>query len=217
MSVDRPPRHIAVVGSGAAGMRATLALNLAAAISQLGRRVALCDPDGALGRALGADASGEVTLPGRAAGGFVLVASAHDERAVGCELVVAHATLTPADDGATRAARLLLVPVDASPETLALLRDASAFARSAEPVPRVRAVLARTLPRGVDRWALVERIEEALPGALYGNTLPMTRRADHAATGVTREAPRIALLFGGGTRAARAYRALASEVLVDLE
>jgi cellulose biosynthesis protein BcsQ len=198
-------------------MRATLSLNLAAAMSRLGHRVALCDPDGLLRHALGAAASEhEVVLPGRAAGSFALVASPDDARAAACDVVVAHAAPS-ADDPALASARLLLVPLDASPAAAQVLREVGVLAAALRPVPRVRAVLARTLPRGVDRWSLVERLEDEMPGALYGNTIPMTRRADLAPVGgVPRSAPRIALLYGGGTRASRAYESLASEALADL-
>jgi hypothetical protein len=74
-------------------------------------------------------------------------------------------------------------------------------------------VLARTLPRGIDRWSLVEEIDAVVPGALYGSTVPVTRRVLRT-DGAPSPAP--VLLYARGTRAARAYAALAAEVLADL-
>ena len=197
--------HRVVVVSASAATRATVALNLAAAVSLLGCRVTLRDDDGMVRAALGA-ASNAVTLPG-AGGEFTLVDSPDGAHDATCEMLVSHAADANADT--VRDASLLLVPVDSTAEAARTLADVAARVRALHPAPRVRVAMARTLPRGVDRWSLVERVEETLPGALYGTTIPVARRTIRNTTGN-------ALLFGSGTRAAHAYGTLASDVLADL-
>ena len=128
------------------------------------------------------------------------------------------------EEGATRAfrrARLVLVPVDASPAALSVI-DAVAGAlggpggssvvgrESPHAGPRLRLVLGRVLPRSVDRWAVVERLAESYPGALYATTIPMGRRSGAGGA-------RPATLYAPTTRAAAAYAALAREVWADLD
>jgi cellulose biosynthesis protein BcsQ len=140
-------------------------------------------------------------------------------------LVVARAAPPAAGDWADglREARVVLVPVDASPpalEALDVIADAldgpergrQPDSRQASDAPRLRVVMARVLPRRVDRWAVVERLAERYPGALYVNTVPLGRRPAGDDAGGARPAT----LYAPSTRAAAAYAALAREVAADL-
>jgi cellulose biosynthesis protein BcsQ len=100
-------------------------------------------------------------------------------------------------------ADLVVVPVDGSALALRVLHEVVELVGPSGG-DRVRAVLARRLPRTVDRWSLVERIDEHVPGSLFVATIPMARR-DSARDGA-------AVLYAPGTAAARAYAALAVEV-----
>ena len=73
--------------------------------------------------------------------------------------------------------------------------------------------LAALLPRDVDRWGLVDRVDELAPGALLRATLPM---APSRAAARPVAARRSALLYAPGSSAARAYAALAGEIMRDL-
>jgi chromosome partitioning protein len=220
-----PARVVTVVGAGAGNLKGTVALNLAAALAALGRRVALHEHDGAAAAALGASAPARVPLPrapyGAAAVELALYGADDVPSAPGGIVVV---DPPPRLDARTRAAvaaaHVVIVPVDASPLALRVLADVAATVQAvaASPAPRLRVVLARLVPRSADRWSLVERVAEVAPGALFHATLPMARRAGRDA-GRGGGAPAVggAVLYAPGTRAAAAYRALAVELLAALD
>lgn len=234
-------RVVVVVGAGAANLKSTVALNLAAAVAAGGRAVRLVDGDGASGRALrralaggpgaetgidGASLHGPSTgeradawtarLPWAAAPvavvdhpGLVSLARLHGAPQDGSAAPVTIVDPPPRLDGPVRAALdaadMVLVPVDASSLALRVLGEVEAALAGRGGALCV--ALARRLPRSADRWALVERLEGLAPGVLLPVTLPMAR-----ATAGRRDA----LLYAPGTRAARAYAALARALaLVD--
>lgn len=206
-------RAIVVVGAGAANLKSTVAANLAAAFAAsatLDVPVALADADGASSRALAAEAH-DAQLPW-ARRPVRLVAS---RDAAGDALVVVDPPprLGPATTDAIAAADLVLVPVDATPLALRVLRDVAAVVRVAERPPRLRAALARLVPREADRWELVDRVEATAPGALLRSTLPMAR-STRLVAGDPLSRP--AMLYAPGTAAARAYALLAEELLEAL-
>jgi len=204
-----------VVGAGAANLKSTVVVNLAAALAGAGRAVRLVDLDGASSHALAAALGGAPTLPWATAPITVLApgtAGATSDDAL--TIVDPPPRLDAAVHALVADARLVLVPVDASLLALRVLADveaavaeaaARAHAAGVAP-PRLRVVLARRLPREVDRWGLVERVGRLAPDVLAPVTLPMARSA---------RAPE-ALLYAPGTAAARAYTALAALVLADL-
>lgn len=212
--------HLVVVGAGASNLKSTVALNVATAAAALGVSVALRDRDGAssralgaaLGTTLGAAPGSEARLPWVAQP--VRVCGADESSPDDVALVV---TDPPRRwDDVTRAlvaaCDVVLVPVDASPLAQRVLADVVAIRAAGAAGPRVRVVLARLLPRDVDRWALVEQVAELAPDALLGVTLPMARTARRRATAIS--AVDSAVLYAPGTAAARAYAALARELLV---
>lgn len=175
-------RRVAVAGPGA--LRSTAALNLAAAAVAAGVPAVLHDASGAVAPvALPWAPAGIVAEPG----GAVTVLD-----------------LPPRlDEGVQRALRgadRVLVPVDASPLARRALREV--VAALAERTPSVlRVALARTLPRAVDRWALLEELEALAPGALLPTTLPAGRTRGGGAR-----------LYAPGTAGARAYALVAAEL-----
>jgi cellulose biosynthesis protein BcsQ len=210
-----------VVGAGAANLKSTVAVNLAAALAAAGRAVRLVDHDGASSHALAAALGGAPTLPwatapitvvAPGATGTAVAASADDALTI----VDPPPRLDAAAHALVAEARLVLVPVDASLLALRVLGDVEAAVAEAAGragaagvvPPRLRVVLARRLPREVDRWGLVERVGRLAPDVLAPVTLPMARSA-------RARAPE-ALLYAPGTAAARAYAALAALVLADL-
>ncbi|AHG91796.1 Cobyrinic acid ac-diamide synthase [Gemmatirosa kalamazoonensis] len=197
-------RVVTIVGAGGANLKSTVAANLAAALAALDVPVALADADGASSRALAEP------LPW-APRAVRLVAADTLHAAPGEILVVdPPARLGPSTTAAVRAADLVLVPVDATPLSLRVLRDVAALVDDASPAPRLRAALARLVPREADRWGLVEKVDAVAPGALLHATLPMARSV-RVGTGAPLARP--AMLFAPGTSAARAYAALARELL----
>ncbi|MDF1502614.1 hypothetical protein [Roseisolibacter sp. H3M3-2] len=94
----------------------------------------------------------------------------------------------------------VLVPVDAGPRARRALREVAA-AVAGRPPGTLREALAGTLPRDVDRWALLEELEALAPAALLATTLP----AGRARALVPR-------LYAPGTAGARAYARLAAEL-----
>jgi chromosome partitioning protein len=233
-AVETNPEVCVVAVAGAAGSaRTTAAVNLAVALAGSGLDVRLCDldPAGAARRALGgvaAESSGstprEVRLSRRLRGRVTVGGSSEgvgartspaggpaghtpDVLVVHCPPVLDEIALT-----ALREARVALVPIDASPGALAAVERVAAaigaVRASGSAGPRVRIAMVRVLPRAVDRWAVVDRLTESYPEALYATTVPMGRRASGGAAPPT--------LYAPSTRAAAAYAALAVEVRADL-
>jgi cellulose biosynthesis protein BcsQ len=200
---DARARTLVVVGAGGANLKSTVAANLAAALAALDVPVALADAEGASSRVLGAPlpwTPRQVRLADGARD------AAPDELLV----VDPPARLGPATTDAIADASLVLVPVDATPLALRVLRDVAAIVRVAGRPPALRAVLARLVPRTADRWGLLDRVEELAPGALLRTTLPMARSVRLAPNDPI---ARQAVLYAPGTAAARAYRRLAVELL----
>ena len=214
----RGPHVVTVVGAGAGNLKATVALNLAAALAAHGERVALREHSGLVAATLGVPASGPVALPrapGVGAPAPVLALLDGDGPAGEATVVVVDppARLDAVTRDAILAADVVIVPVDATPLAVRVLREVADVVRSAAPAgaPRLRVTLARLLPRAVDRWTLVEQVTELAPDALFHASIPMARRA----SGRGAPAPR-ALLYAPGTGAAAAYGALAAELLRTL-
>ena len=214
-----PGRVIVVVGAGAANVKSTVALNLAVALSALSAHasgdgvapVVLADLDGAPSAALRLDGAGAAEVPWLARP--LAVVRSLDGAPPGATVVV---DAPPRLDGTTRAAiaaaSLVVVPVDASPLAARVLGEVAAALRDAGGGAVLRVALARRLPRDVDRWGLVDRVDEIAPGALLRSTLPMARPL--AARGG--EGRRAAVLYAPSSSAARAYAALAGELMQDL-
>lgn len=210
---------IVVVGAGAANVKSTVALNLAVALSGFvahaagdGRSpVALADLDGAPSAALRLDGAGMAEIPWLPRP--LAVVRSLDEAAPGATVVV---DPPPRLDGTTRAAiavaTLVVVPVDASPLAARVLGDVAAALRDGGGRAVLRVALARRLPRDVDRWGLVDRVDEIAPGALLRSTLPMARPSA-ARSGETRRA---AVLYAPSSSAARAYETLVGELMQEL-
>jgi cellulose biosynthesis protein BcsQ len=203
---------IVVVGAGAANVKSTVALNLAVALAALvgDEAVALVDLDGAPSAALGVTPQGEIAIPWLPRP-LAVVPSLDAGAATNGTVVV---DSPPRLDATTRAAldqaRLVLVPVDASPLATRVLGEVAAAVPSGA---RLRVALARRLPRDVDRWGLVDRVDELAPGALLRSTLPMARPGAGSRPAAARRA---AVLYAPGSAAARAYAALAEEMMRDL-
>jgi cellulose biosynthesis protein BcsQ len=107
------------------------------------------------------------------------------------------------DDAVRRAlveADRVLVAVDAGALARRALREVAAALGDRAPAV-LRVALARTLPRDVDRWALLEELEALAPGAMLATTLPAGRVRDAT--------PR---LYAPGTAGARAYARVAAEL-----
>jgi chromosome partitioning protein len=209
---------IVVVGAGSANLKSTVAANLATALAALDLPVALADADGASSRALTAN-DGDAPTAGVAPLPWTpravrLADPSHPTAAAG-EIVVVDPPprLGPATTAALAAADLVLVPVDATALARRVLRDVAALVGASARPPRLRAALARLVPREADRWGLVDAIEALAPGALLHTTLPMARSVRPVGRGA---AARQAMLFAPGTAAARAYAALARELLDGL-
>jgi chromosome partitioning protein len=227
------PEACVVAVAGAAGSaRTTAAVNLAVALAVSGLDVRLwdLDPAGAARRALGgvvADHSGStprevrlsrrlrgrVTVAGGSdgAGGRTSTAGVPADRPPDVVVVHCPPELDEVALTALRGARVVLVPIDASPGALAAV-ESVAFAVGAVRAsggvgPRIRIAMVRVLPRAIDRWAVVDRLTESYPEGLYATTVPMGRRAGGGG------AP---TLYAPTTRAAAAYAALAAEVRADL-
>ena len=210
---------IVVVGAGAANVKSTVALNLAVALAARAAHaagdalppVALADLDGAPSAALRLDGAGAAAIPWLPRP--LAVVRSLDDVAPGATVVV---DPPPRLDGTTRAAiaaaTLVVVPVDASPLAARVLGEVVAALRDGGGRAVLRVALARRLPRDVDRWGLVDRVDERAPNALLRSTLPMARPAA-ARSGETRRA---AVLYAPSSSAARAYEALAGELMHDL-
>ena len=207
---------IVVVGAGAANVKSTVALNLAVALSAHGAGddrspVALADLDGAPSIALRLDGPGAAEIPWLPRP--LAVVRSLEAVAPGATVVV---DAPPRLDGTTRAAiaaaTLVVVPVDASPLAARVLGEVAAALRSGGGRAVLRVALARRLPRDVDRWGLVDRVDEIAPGALLRSTLPMARPAA-ARSGETRRA---AVLYAPSSSAARAYEALVGELMHEV-
>lgn len=214
---------LALAGAGTGNVKSTAAVNLALAFAAAGLRVELrdLDPAAAAFTALGGAAEpggGPVELAiSRALRGRVAVATGLPpaQRAAAAPDLVLLDCPQRADavtEQALALARVVLVPVDASPLAFRALGDvAGALARQAPDGARLRVALARVLPRRIDRWGVVEEITERYPGALYVTTVPLRR------TGASPHADaRTPTLYAPTTRAAAAYSALALEVADDL-
>jgi chromosome partitioning protein len=228
---------VAGAASGSARTTAAVNLAVALAVSGLDVRLCDLDPAGSARRALGsapAETSGSTPLEVRlsrelrgrvtvtdgmdhvdAAGGRTALAGAPGEGMPDVLVVHCPPVLDDAALAAVRRAGVVLVPVDASPGALAALESVAAAigapgapAASGGVGPRIRAAMVRVLPRAVDRWAVVDRITERYPDALYATTIPMGRRASSGGEPPT--------LYAPTTRAAAAYAALAREVRSDL-
>jgi chromosome partitioning protein len=215
---DAPPgagRVIVVVGAGAANLKSTVAANLAAAFAVAGLPVALADADGASSRALAAPVAPAVDMPAQlpwASTPVRLAAPTAVRPASADELLVVDPPprLGTATLAAVAASDVVLVPVDATPLALRVLRDVVALVRTVDRRPVVRTALARLVPREADRWGLVEQVDALAPGTLLHTTLPMTRSVRHAAGDPL---ARQAVLYAPGTAAARAYASLARELV----
>ena len=205
----RAPRpDVVVVGAGVANLKGTVVVNLAGALAALGEAVHLVDMAG----------SAAVPLAGPLPWARAPITLANDPAAPAAPGALVLCDPPARFDAAVRAlvcaARLVLVPVDASPLALRVLGEVEATlgAAAGDAVhadgPRLRVVLARRLPREVDRWALVERVGALAGPVLAPITLPMARSA--------RVRSGAALLYAPGTGAARAYAALAELVCAEL-
>jgi cellulose biosynthesis protein BcsQ len=211
-------RVIVVVGAGAANVKSTVALNLAVALAGIGNApVTLVDLDGAPAAALGVTPPGAVEIPWlpRPLPVVATLDAVGDSLLPGSTVVV---DPPPRLDATTRAvldrARVVLVPVDASPLAARVLGEVAAAVGGGA---RLRVALARRLPRDVDRWGLVDRVDELAPGALLRSTLPMARPGAATRAGTVAHAGRrAAVLYAPGSAAARAYSALAAELMRDL-
>lgn len=203
-------RTIVVVGAGAGNLKSTVAANLVAALAGLDVPVALADADGASSRTLAPVTAGLARLPW--AERAVRLADPGDPSGDPDEIVVVDppARLGPVTTALVSAADLVLVPVDATPLALRVLRDVAAVVRVGPRPGLLRAALARLVPREADRWALVDQVDAVAPGALLHTTLPMARTVRAAAGDPL---ARQAVLYAPGTAAARAYAALAVELL----
>jgi|SRR5215207_2393297 len=231
--MDRAMSVVAVAGTATPSARTTAAVNLAVALAVSGLDVRLCDldPAGSARRALGgvtAEISGstprEVRLSRRLRGRITVAGGSEEVGArtspaggpadrtpdvliVHCPPVLDEVALT-----ALRGARVVLVPIDASPGALAAVESVAAAIGAVRAPggvgPRIRIAMVRVLPRAVDRWAVVDRLTESYPEALYATTVPMGRRASGGGGAPT--------LYAPTTRAAAAYAALAAEVRADL-
>jgi cellulose biosynthesis protein BcsQ len=208
---------IVVVGAGAANVKSTVALNLAVAlVGAADASVTLVDLDGAPAAALGVTPPAVAAIPWLARPLPVVAAldtaldGALEAGLPGSTVVV---DPPPRLDTTTRAvlarAHVVLVPVDASPLATRVLGEVAA---AVGPTARLRVALARRLPRDVDRWGLVDRVDELAPGALLRSTLPMARPGGARPVA----ARRAAVLYAPGSAAARAYAALAGEIVRDL-
>lgn len=212
----------------AAGASATLALNLALALSAIGLRVELRDArvGAPLARAL--IGAAEAVHPSPTAGVRLAIlsggglriearrlegADGGDEAPFAPEVVVlASPAATTSSSAATRvtssSADLIVVPVSALPTKLGI---ADELARSVgEHRGPLRLVLPRVLGRDVDRWRLVEELDGRFPGAVCGITVPLGRVAGADRDG---SAP---TLYAPTGRAGKAYRALARLLAADL-
>jgi len=209
---------IVVTGDGEAPIGPTLALNLAVAFSALGCAVELCDEESPAlasaplrdARISGGDAAdGErcVLLRPGARLGLPVADSSATASPARLRIVSCAVDRAVSDPWLRRPVRVV-VPVDASQrsrralDAIASLLDAPAGDWPGPP-PTLTVILSRLLPRGADRWALVEGLEDRFAQRVCDVTLPMGRARGPArpASGATLYAP-----TGG---AARAYRAVA--------
>jgi len=211
----RPAGVVAVVGGGATNVKSTVALNLALALANAASApaVTLADLDGAARLALRLDGAGVATVPWSHVPLRIATSLDGAEAPGSGELVVVDPPprFGPTTERALALADVALVPVDASPLAARVLAEVAGRLRSraGEPrPPRLRVVLARRLPRSVDRWGLVDRIDELAPGGLLVGTLPMAR--PQAAD------PGAAVLYSPGTAAERAYAVLSAEIVEAL-
>jgi len=204
-------RTVLVLGAGAGNLKSTVAANLVCALAAAGVDVALADADGASSRALRVGAPyGRALAPLPWVGRVLRLDDAPDPRPLTGEVLVVDPPprFDDAARGRIRDADLVLVPVDASSLAFRVLGEVAGHvgALPDDRRPLLRVALGRLLPRDVDRWGLVDRIDEAAPGALVHTTLPMART-------VRVGADRQARLYAPGTAAARAYARLARELL----
>ena len=204
---------LAIVGSAEGRARSTVSVNLAVAASALGHAVELVDRDPAapLARALGSDL-GSVAEPIalEAGAGLGIAVRRSGEVRPSLRLVDAGPALDDAALDLMREAALVVVPLDATISARRAL-DWSVTALGGRR-GALLVLLSRTLPRATDRWRLVDELDERYADALSGITVPMGRRG--ARSGPEREAD--ATLYAPTGRAAKAYRAVAREILPRL-
>jgi cellulose biosynthesis protein BcsQ len=213
--------EIAVAGAGSTNVKATVAVNLSVAFASLGMSVELLDGDAErhASRALtGGEAAERVRLIRGGAMRVDAIPVGREPREPAAEVTVIDCA--PRVDGEVVArlvaATLVLIPVDGSPVSLRALEDvAAAVAGSSRPdeAPRARVLLSRSLPRSVDRWALVDRLNERDDTTLHPTTMPMARARRRDGPGATAGRRRDATLYAPGTSAAKAYASLAREIL----
>ncbi len=201
--------RLVVVGAGAGPLACTVALNVAVAAAIGGTPVVLHDLDGAASRALArvVGADGVCALPWTTAPLHLWTSSDPAPRsAQGALLIVAAPRRL---DAAVRTelerATAVLVPMDATAVARRALREVAALLAQLPTPPLLHAVLARSLPRDADRWALLEEIEALAPGALLSATLPAGRATPGPGSGDAR-------LYAPGTAAATAYAAVLAAV-----
>lgn len=213
-------KRVAVAGAGATNVVATVAVNLAVAFATLGARVQLRDVDAlrSATRALtGASldrTTGSVSRVTSRTGAPLAIPAAEpvdesraDDQAPGVT-VVSCASEVPAGDAILETADVVLVAVDGTPQSLLAL-DAVA-SRCGERT--VTILLSRSISRRVDRWALVDRLNERADARLSPDTVPMG-----GGSRAGRENPsRPATLYAPTTAAARAYAAVARELAAAL-
>jgi chromosome partitioning protein len=216
--------HVVVVGNlkGGSG-KSTLVINLACALAEAGRRVAVldCDPQGSASAWAGRGTAGSAAVPVRfeplrnlnGAGGW-LVTAGELRREVDVLLVDLPGVVAPAMGAAFLIASLILVPaspsavdVEGTRRVLGLLAKARAERATAPPAALLVPVRVRDLDRGLVPW---ERVLEPLG-------LPMTPPLrQHVAFDRAYEAGRwVGELFPGG-EAHREVRAVAERVLAEL-
>lgn len=213
-------KTVAVAGAGATNVVATVAVNLAVAFAVLGARVQLRDvePGRSATRALtGASldrTTGSVCRVTSRPGAPLAIPAAEpvdesraDDQAHGVT-VVSCASEDAAGDAIPETADVVLVAVDGTPQSLLAL-DAVASRCGGR---TVTILLSRSISRRVDRWALVDRLSERADARLSPHTVPMGggSRAGRGA------ASRPATLYAPTTAAARAYAAVATELVAAL-
>lgn len=214
-------------GDAAPAASATLALNLALALSAIGARVELRDAragaplaSALLGAAARTPAPDGVRMAIVSGGGLRIEARplGHPGEPTGepfePDVIVAeHPTrpssgASPGSSTPPLAADLVVVAATAQPGGLRAVSElARALGARSE---RLRLVLPRVLGRHVDRWRLVEELDTGFPGAVCAVTVPLGRNMGSGGTGPT------PTLYAPTGRAGKAYRALAELLATDL-